>query len=161
MISLDLGLWRRSGGTGFNPLTLSPALWLDASDSATLFQATTGSVPAAADGDPVGYWLDKSGNNRHASQTSGSNKPLLKTAILNSKNIVRTNGTSSFMSIPSTTMDAPFSLYLVVKKPSSAAVMELAGISTTASRYLFENSPSLSVVTVKDLTDDLKENKVI
>jgi len=36
-------------------------------------------------------------------------------------------------------MDAPFSFYLVVKKPSSAAVMELAGISTTASRYLFEN----------------------
>jgi len=84
MISLDLGLWRRSGGTSINPLTLSPALWLDASDASTLFQATTGSVPAAADGDAVGYWLDKSGNNRHASQTSGSNKqrsrPRFKTA---------------------------------------------------------------------------------
>jgi hypothetical protein len=139
MISLDLGLWRQSGGAGFNPLTLSPALWLDASDSATLFQATTGSVPAAADGDPVGYWLDKSGNNRHASQTSGSNKPMLKVGIQNSKNIVRTNGTSSFMTISTMTMDAPFAIYLVVKKASSAAVMELAGVNATSSRYLFEN----------------------
>jgi len=136
MIGLGLGIWQ-SNASRFNPLSLSPALWLDASDASTLFQ--NGVVAASADGDPVGVWRDKSGNNRHAIQLSGSNKPTLKTAILNSKNIVRTNGTSSFMVIPSTTMDAPFSLYLVVKKPSSAAVMELAGISTTAARYLFEN----------------------
>jgi hypothetical protein len=137
MIGLDLGLWRGQAKS-FNPLSLLPALWLDASDSTTLFQSNGGAA-AAADGDPVGYWLDKSGNNRHASQTSGSNKPTLKTAILNSKNIVRTNGTSSFMSISSTTMNGLFSLYLVVKKPSSAAVMELAGISTANQAYLFEN----------------------
>jgi hypothetical protein len=140
MIGFGLGLWDNHGvGTSFNPLTLSPALWLDAADSATLFQATTGSVPAAADGDPVGYWLDKSGNNRHASQTSGSNKPILKTAIQNSKNIVRTNGTSSFMTISTMTMNAPFAIYLVVKKPSSAAVMELAGLNGDNNKYLFEN----------------------
>jgi hypothetical protein len=138
MISLDLGLWRRSGGTSFNPLSLSPALWLDAADSATLFQSNGGSA-ATADGDPVGYWTDKSGNNRHASQTSGSNKPTLKTAIQNSKNIVRTNGTSSFMTISTLTMNAPFAIYLVVKKASSAAVMELAGVNANANRYLFEN----------------------
>lgn len=138
MIGFGLGLWDNHGGAGFNPLTLSPALWLDAADSATLFQSNGGSA-AAADGDPVGYWLDKSGNNRHASQTSGSNKPLLKTAILNSKNIVRTNGTSSFMSMTTMTMDAPFAIYLVVKKPNASAVLELAGISTTAARYLLEN----------------------
>ena len=137
MISLDLGLWR-SRSSGFNPLTLSPALWLDASDSTTLFQSNGGAA-ASADGDPVGYWLDKSGNNRHASQTSGSNKPMLKVGVQNSKNIVRTNGTSSFMTISTLTMNAPFAIYLVVKKSSSAAVMELAGVNATSNRYLFEN----------------------
>jgi len=138
MISLDLGLWRRSGGTSFNPLTLSPALWLDAADSATLFQSNGGSA-AGADGDPVGYWLDKSGNNNHATQTSGSNKPTLKTVIQNSKNIVRTNGTSSFMTISTMTMNAPFSFYLVVKKTNVSAVLELAGNNASSNRYLFEN----------------------
>jgi hypothetical protein len=138
MIGLGLDLWQNRMGSRFDPLSLSPALWLDASDSGTLFQSN-GGASASADGDPVGYWLDKSGNGKHATQTSGTNKPTLKTAIQNGKNIVRTNGTSSFMSIPTITMDAPFSFYLVVKKPSSAAVMELAGISTTAARYLLEN----------------------
>jgi hypothetical protein len=96
MISLDLGLWRRSGGTGFNPLTLSPALWLDASDSATLFQSNGGSA-AAADGDPVGYWTDKSGNAKHASQTDGTKKPLLKLSQQNSKNGILADGVNDVL----------------------------------------------------------------
>jgi len=42
-------------------------LWLDATDSSTLFQdnSITPTTPAAA-GDPVGTWLDKSGNGHHA-----------------------------------------------------------------------------------------------
>jgi hypothetical protein len=102
MISLDLGLWRRSGGTGFNPLTLSPALWLDASDASTLYTDSTLTTLVAADGDPVGGWKDKSGNTKHGLQASGTNKPLYKTNIKNSKSILRFDGTNDNLATSST-----------------------------------------------------------
>jgi len=71
-------------------------LWLDASDSATLLQSSGGSA-AVADGDPVGYWADKSGNGRHATQTDGSKKPALKTAVKSGKNTVRTDGVNDYL----------------------------------------------------------------
>lgn len=79
----------------FNPLSLSPALWLDASDASTLFQSNGGAA-AAADGDPVGYWLDKSASARHFSQTDGTKKPLLKTGAngINSKSTILFDATN-------------------------------------------------------------------
>jgi hypothetical protein len=47
------------------------ALWLDAADQSTLFQNSDGTTPATAANDPIGCWLDKSGNGRHATATSG------------------------------------------------------------------------------------------
>ena len=94
MINLDLGLWRRSGGTGFNPLTLSPALYLDSSKDSTLFQVTGGSL-ATANGDPVGQWQDWTSNLNHLVQSSGTNKPTLDLA---SKSIAF-NGSSQYMDL--------------------------------------------------------------
>lgn len=74
---------------GLSPRTLRPAnnftprsitglaLWLDASDASTLFQNSDGTVPATATSDPVGYWGDKSGNARHAVQSSTSIRPAI------------------------------------------------------------------------------------
>jgi Neuraminidase (sialidase) len=118
MIGLDLGLWRGQAA-GFNPLNLSPALWFDASDSTTLFQSNGGAA-AAADGDPVGYWLDKSGNGRHLTQTSGINKPLLKLAIKNGKNGVLFNGTSSFFNATSYTHPSAMTFFRVIKRTTAA-----------------------------------------
>jgi len=95
MISLDLGLWQ-SRVSAFGPLSLSPSLWLDASDSATLFQSNGGAA-ASADGDPVGYWLDKSGNNRHVSQTDPTKKPLLKLSVQNGRNTIRFDGVNDYI----------------------------------------------------------------
>lgn len=91
MISLDLGLWQ-SRASGFNPLALSPLLWLDASDASTLYTDSGLTTLVAADGDPVGGWKDKSGNTRHATQASGTNKPAYKTAIKNGLSVVRFDG---------------------------------------------------------------------
>jgi hypothetical protein len=102
--------------TSFNPLSLSPALWLDASDSTTLFQSNGGSA-SSADGDPVGYWMDKSGNAKHLTQTSGTNKPLLKLSIQNAKNIVRLDGISSFMNL-SVAQTTPSVVYSVCRTNS-------------------------------------------
>lgn len=46
----------------FSPADLSPALWLEADDTSTLFQNNDGSTPIA-DGQSIGYWHDKSANN--------------------------------------------------------------------------------------------------
>jgi hypothetical protein len=62
-----------------------------------LFTDSAGSTPATADGDPVGRWSDKSGKAAHALQADGVQKPALKLAIKNSKNVCRFNSTTSKM----------------------------------------------------------------
>ena len=87
------GLW-----SSFNPTSISGLqLWLDSSDSGTLFQDSAGIIPATKDGDPVGYWKDKSGNNRNFTQATAANRPALKTSIQNSKNIIRFDGINDFI----------------------------------------------------------------
>lgn len=98
MIGFGLGLWDNHGGSGFNPLALSPLLWLDASDASTLYTDSGLTTLVAADGDPVGGWKDKSGNTRHATQASGTNKPAYKTAIKNGFSVVRFDGVNDVLS---------------------------------------------------------------
>ena len=82
---------------GFNPLSLSPALWLDASDAATLLDA--GGLAADAD-EAIATWSDKSGNARHATQSTSGSRPLRKTAQQNSRDVVRFDGTDDFLFAP-------------------------------------------------------------
>jgi hypothetical protein len=78
------------------PLTISGlALWLDASDASTLFQAHTGTTPAVADNDVVGYWGDKSGNGKHVTQSTAAYKPVLKLNIQNGKPAILGNASKS------------------------------------------------------------------
>ena len=80
----------------FTPRSISGlALWLDASDSSTLFQNSDGTVPATASSDPVGYWADKSGNGRHAVQATAGSRPTVGSSSTAGKNAVRNNGTGS------------------------------------------------------------------
>lgn len=80
------------------PLTISGLqLWLDASDSSTLFNATAGGSLVTTDGAAVARWADKSGNNRHATQTTSNARPLLKTAIKNGRNVLRFDGTNDIL----------------------------------------------------------------
>jgi hypothetical protein len=79
------------GGDIFSPLSLSPALWLDASDASTLLQSSGGSL-AASDADPVGEWRDKSGSGFHVSQSTSGAKPILKVGAFNGRNCVRFDG---------------------------------------------------------------------
>jgi len=71
-------------------------LWLDGSDASTLFDATTGGSLVAADG-AVARWEDKSGNGRHATQSTSGSRPTRKTAIQNSLGVLRFDGTDDFL----------------------------------------------------------------
>ena len=62
----------------YNPYKTLPvsgaALWLDGADSSSLF-TDAGVTPVKVNGDLVYQWSDKSGNSRHATQTTSANRP--------------------------------------------------------------------------------------
>lgn len=82
--------FRGTGGftmTTFNPSAslFTPAgtyqgVWFDASDLSTMFQDAAGTVAVTAPGDPVGKWLDKSGNGNHATQATAASRPTYRVA---------------------------------------------------------------------------------
>lgn len=67
---------------GFTPYSLfssgQQGFWYDPSDFSTMFQDAAGTIPVAAQNDPVGLIRDKSGKGNHASQSSATSRPLLK-----------------------------------------------------------------------------------
>jgi hypothetical protein len=93
--------WSEDFGS-YSPTMISGLqLWLDASDSSTLFDATVGGNLVTTDGSAVARWADKSGNNRHAIQTTSTARPLLKTGIQAGKNVLRFDGTNHYFNINS------------------------------------------------------------
>lgn len=103
----------RSIGGSFSPLSLSPALWLDA--SRVNYQDSAGTTVAAADGDPVGQAFDYSGNGRHWTQGTAGNRPTLALAAQNGRNAFRFNGTSSFLSRANFFSTPPFTILAAFK----------------------------------------------
>jgi hypothetical protein len=84
----------------FTPTSISGLqLWLDASDSSTLFNATAGGSLVTTDGSAVARWADKSGNNRHATQATANARPLLRTGGngINSKTVLSFDGSNDFL----------------------------------------------------------------
>ena len=71
---------RQSAGAPFSPSSLPLAAWFDPSDLSTLFQDSAGTIPVAADGDPVGLMLDKSGNGYHLGQATAAKRPVFRQA---------------------------------------------------------------------------------
>lgn len=56
-----------------------PGVWFDPSDLSTLFQDAAGTLPVTAVEQPVGLMLDKSGRGNHASQSTTTARPILRT----------------------------------------------------------------------------------
>lgn len=73
LVSSPVGSWQ-----GFTPLSLGPAMWFDASDTATI----TSSAGL------VSQWDDKSGNARHATQATSSLQPTTGSQTQNGLNVL-------------------------------------------------------------------------
>lgn len=137
---MDQGLLttKRVAAGGFDPLSLSPALWLKT--DAGLFKELTGpsaTTPAAADGDPVGSWLDQSGTNRHVTAPSLAGRATLKLALQNAMSIVRYDGIDDLhtvvMSIPQ-----PFTVFLV-----AGSIIIFGSALKMGTPYIaFQNAPN-------------------
>lgn len=87
----------RPRASGFNPKSVSGLqLWLDAADVSQMTQNSNGTTPATQTNDPVGYWADKSGNGRHARQTTNNNRPTLQLADRNGRAGLNFDGLNDF-----------------------------------------------------------------
>lgn len=92
--------WTRAAVATWSPFSPSNvsglAVWLDASSSDSIYDATTGGSLVSADG-AVARWEDKSGNNRHFTQTTSGYRPLRKTAVQSGKDVIRFDGTDDYL----------------------------------------------------------------
>ena len=106
--------------SNFSPRSISGlALWLDASDGATLFQNSDGTVPATASSDPVGYWGDKSGNGRHLTQPTSTARPTRVSSHVNGRTALTFDGTD-FLSVANSVALGNNTVIMVVREDASA-----------------------------------------
>lgn len=109
----EMALW--------TPADITTALWLDAADSSTLFDATSGGSAVAADG-AVARWEDKSGNVRHVTQSGSTARPQRKTLVQNSKDVCRFDGSNDIMIGDLTSsISQPVSVFFVTRKNANPA----------------------------------------
>lgn len=109
--------------SGFDPMSLTPDLWLDASDTATI----TSSSGA------VSQWDDKSGNGRHVS-SSGSERPKTGSATQNGLNVLTFDGISSVLLKNSS-----------VTVPTTYTIAIVATPTTGTNDYLFSFKSTANV----------------
>jgi hypothetical protein len=129
---------------GLSPRTLRPAnnftprsisglaLWLDASDASTLFQDAAATTPATETDNPVGAWLDKSGNGRHVTQATAGSRPTISATKQNGRNALAFNGSSQSLSIASYNAENGLSglTRYVVASMSSPAASAISRVTT-------------------------------
>jgi hypothetical protein len=91
------------------PKTISGLqLWLDANDKNTIFDNNIGGSLITTDGGLIGRWEDRSGNGRHALQSSSIIRPTLNLNIQNNLNCIRFDGTKYFSSIDTSSATSAF-----------------------------------------------------
>jgi hypothetical protein len=133
------GILNRRGFFGgaikaFSPSDISGLqLWLDATTG--LFDATSGGSAVTTDGSAVARWEDQSGNGYHFGQETSNNRPVLKTSIQNSKNVIRFDGSNDNMIGPdSLKINVPISMFAVVSKRGGTNYQAIYGNGILASQ---------------------------
>jgi len=113
----------------WTPAEITTALWLDASDASTITLSATN----------VSQWNDKSGNGRHATQTTAARRPAYTTAGKNGLNVVTFQSANThWMSLPNSTNPSGANAVFVAAKPnnSSASAMIIGRAYNWGSWYL-------------------------
>lgn len=109
--------YRKYSGSAFNPSKISGLqLWLKADTG--LFQNSNGTTAVTADGDPIGYWADQSGNSNHATIATSSLRPTYKVAQQNGYGGVKFDGTDDYLATPINT-GGQWHVFAVIKSPTA------------------------------------------
>ena len=140
------------------------ALWLDANDLDTLWQ-DDGVTAADGDGDPVGRWDDKSGNDRHVSQATAGKRPVVKLDVQNGLNVVRFDaGSTQWMASASTQVvgaDGTWTAFAVAEAANTTTyknILDSDIYTTRIAQFLRFNSNDVEAIafnTAKNNFNDL------
>ena len=117
--------------------TMGLQLHLDAADSATMFDATSGGSLVSANGG-VARWQDKSGNARHATQSTSSKRPVRKTNQQNGLDALQLDGANGCFGI-SMSLGASNWTYFFAVRPATSS-------SNNNVRYLFDSETGRLIV---------------
>lgn len=106
----------------WTPSQITTALWLDASDTATLFDATTGGNLVTTHNAQVKRWQDKSGNARHATQDNAAGpKAQLTSNLLNGLPVLRfADALNSWLNVAASSVFTPSLLTIVAVMRTSS-----------------------------------------
>jgi hypothetical protein len=104
-----LGGLSAGGGALWTPAQITTAMWLDAQDAATI---TT--ISGA-----VSQWNDKSGNARHVTQSTASQRPAYSATGLNGLPALQFDGSDDFLG-SSYSLDVPFVIAAVWQNSGTA-----------------------------------------
>lgn len=126
----------------FSPLDLSPHTWIDFSDSATLFDATSGGSNVT-NGVGIARAEDKSGNGRHFTEGTSGNRPTWTSNVQNSLGVARFDGGDRLTSVQAA------SVYGFLHKAGGSTVFAAIRFGTTANPnevydYLGNNGASIN-----------------
>ena len=101
----------------FNPNKISGLImWLDANDSTSFFDETSGGNNVTTDGGSIARWRDKSTSGKDFKQATSGNRPILKIATQNGRNSVRFDAIDDFMEMDATFSGLTAATYFIVLK---------------------------------------------
>jgi hypothetical protein len=144
----------------FDPRRIADiALWLDAQDGSTLFDADTGGSPVAADG-TIGRWVDKSGRGRNVTQGNANNRPTLRTAVVNGRSAVRFDGLDDALIGVTTESDLPFPYSLFAVYQSSDTSGAIVGSVRQTGSFIFEGLRKSGGNTLQGLQQNGQDNGI-
>lgn len=108
--------------TKFSPLNISGLqLWLDGADTNSMYDATSGGS-LVTDGNTVARWQDKSGNGRHATQSTANNRPTLNSNKQNGLPCLTFDGSNDSLATASFAHSVPLTLYVVRKNLAATPI---------------------------------------
>jgi hypothetical protein len=87
----------------WTPAEITTALWLDAADATTITES----------GGAVSQWNDKSGNDKHFSQGTAANRPIINSTAINSKPALVFDGINDHLVAGSAVIPTTHSLFVV------------------------------------------------
>lgn len=94
----------------WTPAMIKTALWLDAADADTI----------TLDGSGVSQWTDKSGNARHATQSTSGSMPIVTSKAINGLDAITFDGSDDFLTL-GTALGRPSSYTVfAVSRPTKA-----------------------------------------
>lgn len=139
---------------GFSPLDLSPALWLDASDTSTI----------TASGGLVSQWNDKSGNGRNVSQATSANQPITGTTTLNGLNVITYDGSNDVLLSAANAPDVTAMSCFAVARHSSfdsiaPRVVDLTGANGTGRLLIVRDDIASKIADVVISTDAVQNTR--